>query len=72
MRCLFSLLCFDLGLWGEMCAVFKIQTELAMDLSINRWEHSLDPEDTGLITTKWAQQGLNLAYWCERGIAGYP
>ena len=62
---------FDLGLLGDMCAVFKIQTELAMDLSINRWEHGLETEDTGLITTKPAQQGLNLAYWCESEIAGY-
>ena len=55
-----------------MCAVFKIQTELVMGLSINRWENGLETEDTGFITTKPAQQGLNLAYWCESEIAGYP
>lgn len=64
---------FDLGLYLERyaCDVFKIQTELAMDLSINSWEHSLEAEVTGLITTEPGQQGPNLAYWCESEIAGY-
>ena len=42
-----------------------------MDLSINSWEHSLEAEVTGLITTEPGQQGPNLAYWCESEIAGY-
>ena len=53
-----------------MCVLFlRDFSELAMDLCINRWEHCLEAEVTRRITIKPAQQGRNLAYWCDSEIA---
>lgn len=51
---------------GAMGILFlKHFSELAVDLSINRWEQYLETEITGSIKIEPAQLELHFTYWCD-------